>query len=201
MSGNLAIKTGLPERSNLNLQGRIPSRRHRNPAAEERTNPASARHPGGLSDSNRQSEATLSAGVLQGGGAQPASTLSVVSGSLSALGMFLLLDRGRWAAASLCKRLPSCRLRSDSAAPCRAHFDVVVIGGGHAGTEAAAAAARCGSRTLLVTHRVDTIGEQPVASGGLEARGGAGRGLCLGPSAGRVAVGARGAGAEDWKTR
>lgn len=81
--------------------------------------------------------------------------------------MFLLRDRGRWAAASLGKRLPSCRLRSDSAAPCRAHFDVVVIGGGHAGTEAAAAAARCGSRTLLLTHRVDTIGEQPVASDGL----------------------------------
>ncbi|XP_049980457.1 protein MTO1 homolog, mitochondrial [Alexandromys fortis] len=73
--------------------------------------------------------------------------------------MFLLRARGRWAAASLGKRLPSGRLRSDSAAPCSAHFDVVVIGGGHAGTEAAAAAARCGSRTLLLTHRVDTIGQ------------------------------------------
>lgn len=38
-------------------------------------------------------------------------------------------------------------------------FDVVVIGGGHAGTEAAAAAARMGARTLLLTHRRDTIGE------------------------------------------
>src|SRR6476646_4750000 len=38
-------------------------------------------------------------------------------------------------------------------------FDVVVIGGGHAGCEAAAAAARMGARTLLLTHRVDTIGE------------------------------------------
>ncbi|MDQ1081037.1 tRNA uridine-5-carboxymethylaminomethyl(34) synthesis enzyme MnmG [Pseudoroseomonas cervicalis] len=38
-------------------------------------------------------------------------------------------------------------------------FDVVVIGGGHAGTEAAAAAARCGARTLLLTHRIETLGE------------------------------------------
>ena len=38
-------------------------------------------------------------------------------------------------------------------------FDVVVIGGGHAGCEAAAAAARIGARTLLLTHRIDTIGE------------------------------------------
>ncbi|KAJ1661035.1 Mitochondrial Translation Optimization [Dispira simplex] len=38
-------------------------------------------------------------------------------------------------------------------------FDVLVIGGGHAGCEASAAAARVGARTLLVTHRRDTIGE------------------------------------------
>ncbi|ANK79555.1 MAG: tRNA uridine(34) 5-carboxymethylaminomethyl synthesis enzyme MnmG [Rhizobiales bacterium NRL2] len=38
-------------------------------------------------------------------------------------------------------------------------WDVIVIGGGHAGCEAAAAAARTGAATLLLTHRADTIGE------------------------------------------
>src|SRR5436309_919494 len=37
-------------------------------------------------------------------------------------------------------------------------FDVIVVGGGHAGCEAAAAAARLGARTALLTHRFDTVG-------------------------------------------
>ncbi|KAF0177102.1 MAG: tRNA uridine 5-carboxymethylaminomethyl modification enzyme [Alphaproteobacteria bacterium] len=48
-------------------------------------------------------------------------------------------------------------------------YDVIVIGGGHAGCDAAAAAARMGARTLLLTHRRDTIGEMSCnpAIGGL----------------------------------
>ena len=49
------------------------------------------------------------------------------------------------------------------------NYDVVVIGGGHAGVEAAASSARIGAKTILITHNIDKIGEMSCnpAIGGL----------------------------------
>ena len=50
-------------------------------------------------------------------------------------------------------------IRNASSSGDRHKFDVIIVGGGHAGTEACAAAARMGAKTLLVTHKKSTVGE------------------------------------------
>src|SRR5690606_33074322 len=62
-----------------------------------------------------------------------------------------------------CQSLPARRIDAAPRDNCEMHHDfhrhdVIVIGGGHAGTEAALAAARAGARTLLLTHSIETIG-------------------------------------------
>ena len=51
------------------------------------------------------------------------------------------------------------RISKELAVNFDSRFDVIIIGGGHAGTEAALASARIGAKTLLLTHNIDTLGQ------------------------------------------
>lgn len=51
------------------------------------------------------------------------------------------------------------RIPSPTSASLEASFDVIVVGGGHAGTEAAMAAARCGAQVALITGALEQIGQ------------------------------------------
>lgn len=59
---------------------------------------------------------------------------------------------------SSCADLPVTSLLRSTTNFKNTFYDVIVIGGGHAGCEAASASAKCGAKTLLITHKLATIG-------------------------------------------
>src|SRR5215216_4079603 len=72
--------------------------------------------------------------------------------------MFHVKQNGPINSSNLCFRVFQLRDRSRGMTSQAYSFDVIVIGGGHAGCEAASAAARMGAKTALVTHRFATVG-------------------------------------------
>ena len=70
-----------------------------------------------------------------------------------------LVSPGLISSTAATRSSPARRLSTEPFKPTRSEdYQVVVIGAGHAGCEAAAAAARVGAKTLLVTHKLETIG-------------------------------------------